>query len=129
MPEPDVTYKGFILIPHAVPDAGMYAAALTVLEPDGEKRDTELPGRFPCELAARSFAISFGMAEIDKRGCPDPEWTEAAHPDAVRSSTGVLGAYCPPSSSEDSRTALAFSAWFEKGLRLDKLERGRPSRK
>jgi hypothetical protein len=69
-----VNYKGFILLPVIAPDGQMYAAMLVVRAMDGVQRATGLLGDFPCPLEARRFALSYGMAEIDNRTIPPPEW-------------------------------------------------------
>lgn len=70
----EVTHKTFILTPLAAYDDGMYAALLMVRKPDGTERATKELGRFPSALEARKFAIAHGMAEIDARRLPAPEW-------------------------------------------------------
>ncbi|SAL85718.1 hypothetical protein AWB68_07779 [Caballeronia choica] len=74
MPHTGVTYKGFVLLPVVAPDDQMYAAMLVIRAPDGVQRSTGVLGDFPCPLEARRFALSYGMAEIDHRTIPLPEW-------------------------------------------------------
>ena len=69
-----VTYKGFVLLPVIAPDEEMYAAMLVIRAPDGVQRATGILGDFPCPLEAQRFALSYGMAEIDHRTIPPPEW-------------------------------------------------------
>jgi hypothetical protein len=75
MQRPEVIYKGFALVPVITSDDGMYATLLTIREPDGTQRATDVLGEFPCPLEARRFALQYGMAEIDHRKVPEPEWT------------------------------------------------------
>ena len=77
MQRPEVIYKGFALVPVITSDDGMYAAMLTIREPDGVQRATGVLGEFPCPLEARRFALQYGMAEIGHRKVPEPEWTQS----------------------------------------------------
>ncbi len=70
----EIVYHGQALIPLAVFDEGLYAATLVVRGLDGVQRSSGVLGHFPCEAAACRFAIEYGMAEIDKRPVPKPEW-------------------------------------------------------
>jgi hypothetical protein len=74
----EVAYKTFVLTPLAAYDDGMYAAMLIVRKPDGTQRATDVLGRFPCAIEARRFAIAHGMAQIDARKLPEPEWRPAS---------------------------------------------------
>lgn len=74
MQNAEVTHKTFILTPLAAYDEGMYAALLIVRKPDGTQRATKELGRFSSALEACRFAIAHGMAEIDARRLPEPDW-------------------------------------------------------
>jgi hypothetical protein len=74
MQNAEVLYKSFVLIPMAAYDEGLYASMLIVKKPDGVQRATGVLGLFPCPVDARRFALSYGMAEIDERRLPEPEW-------------------------------------------------------
>ncbi|MDR5781160.1 hypothetical protein QCE63_17195 [Caballeronia sp. LZ065] len=76
MHSPEVIYKGFALTPVVAPDDGMYTAMLIVREPAGTQRATGMLGEFPSPQEARRFAFLYGMAEIDHRKAPEPDWTE-----------------------------------------------------
>jgi hypothetical protein len=73
MKEAEITYKNVVLIPMAAYDDGLYAAMLIVGELSGLQRATGVLGHFPCPLAARKFALDYGMAEIDERSLAEPE--------------------------------------------------------
>jgi hypothetical protein len=76
----ELTYKGFTLIPVIAQDDNMFAAMLIIGAPDGVRRATGVLGDFPCPLEAQRFALSYGMAEIDHRTSPQPEWIpKSAH--------------------------------------------------
>jgi hypothetical protein len=47
---------------------------LIVRGPDGIEVATHELGHFPCAAEARRFAVAYGMAEIDHRQTPVPEW-------------------------------------------------------
>jgi hypothetical protein len=74
MPLTEITYKGFALTPVVARDEQMYAAMLIIRAPDGIQRTTGVLGDFPCPLEAQRFALVHGMAEIDHRTTPAPEW-------------------------------------------------------
>ncbi len=80
MQNAEILYKSYVLIPMAAYDEGLYASMLIVKKPDGVQRATGVLGLFPCPVDARRFALSYGMAEIDQRRLPEPEWTR---PDAL----------------------------------------------
>ena len=84
MQDAEVTYKEFTLRPLAAYDEGMYASMLILREPDGTQRATEVLGRFACALEARRYAIAYGMAEIDHRRLPEPEWSTRKIPGSRR---------------------------------------------
>ncbi|SAL07087.1 hypothetical protein AWB81_07898 [Caballeronia arationis] len=73
-PLTELTYKGYALIPVIAQDDNMFAAMLIIGAPDGVRRATGVLGDFPCPLEAQRFALSYGMAEIDRRTSPQPEW-------------------------------------------------------
>ena len=74
MSDPEIIYHGQALIPLAAFDDGLYAAMLVVRGADGVQRASGVLGHFPCKAQACRFAIQYGMAEIDKRPLPEPEW-------------------------------------------------------
>jgi hypothetical protein len=74
MSNPEIVYHGHALIPSAAFDEGLYAAMLVVRGRDGVQRASGVLGHFPCKAEACRFAIEYGMAEIDKRPVPEPEW-------------------------------------------------------
>ena len=76
MKEAEVTYKNVVLIPLAAYDDGLYAAMLIVGESSGVQRASGVLGHFPCPVAARKFALDYGMAEIDERGVTEPECSQ-----------------------------------------------------
>lgn len=47
---------------------------LIVRETDGVELATGVLGHFACALEARRFAVAYGMAQIDHRHTPEPEW-------------------------------------------------------
>ena len=73
----EVIYKGYALMPVTTPDDGMYAVMLIIREPGGVQRATGMLGEFPCPQEAGRFAFQYGMAEIDQRTVPEPEWTQS----------------------------------------------------
>ena len=73
MKEAEVTYKNVVLIPLAAYDDGLYAAMLIVGELSGVQRASGVLGHFPCPVAARKYALAYGMAEIDERVPAEPE--------------------------------------------------------
>src|SRR5690348_9185248 len=76
MQRPEVRYRGHVLTPVIELDDGMYAATLIMRYADGVQRTTGVLGEFPCPVEALRFALQYGMAEIDQRQLPAPEWTE-----------------------------------------------------
>jgi len=80
MQDAEITYKQFTLRPLAAFDEGMYASMLILRKPDGTQRATDVLGRFACPIEARRYAIAYGMAEIDHRRLPDPEWPKREIP-------------------------------------------------
>jgi len=82
----EVTYKGHVLIALAIPERGMYASMLITVESDGVRRASGTLGMFPGAFQAQDFALQHGMAEIDRRPLPVPDWTpvELARPEAAR---------------------------------------------
>ena len=63
----EVTYKGFVLIPLAAYDAGIYAAMVIVKDTDQSQRAFGVLGNFADAESASRFAVECGMAEVDKR--------------------------------------------------------------
>jgi hypothetical protein len=53
---------------------GLYAAMLVVRGVDEVQRASGVLGHFPCKAQACRFAVQYGMAEIDKRPLPEPDW-------------------------------------------------------
>ncbi len=74
MSNPEIVYHGQVLIPLVAFDEGLYAATLVVRGLDGVQRTSGVLGHFPCKAEACRFAIEYGMAKIDKRPVPEPEW-------------------------------------------------------
>jgi len=72
--ELDVRYKGWTLSPIVVVDGDSYTAMVIVASPDGESRASGALGQFPCALLARQYALAYGMAEVDHREPPMPDW-------------------------------------------------------
>jgi len=70
----DVRYKGWTLSPIVVSEGDSYTAMLIVASPDGETRASGALGQFPCALLARQYALAYGMAEVDHREPPMPDW-------------------------------------------------------
>jgi len=98
--EYEVRYKGFTLSPIAVDEGSFYTAMVIVGAPDGEIRASGALGQFACALSARQYALAYGMAEVDHREPPLPDWPirlnvpRAGHgardlvPQTMRSRTG-----------------------------------------
>ena len=72
--EYEILYKGCTLSPIAIDDGEFYTAMVVVNTADGEMRASGSLGQFPCALSARQFAIAHGMAEVDHRAPPVPDW-------------------------------------------------------
>ncbi len=70
----EVQYKGCTLSPSAVDDGESYTAMAVVTKPNGEKYASGALGQFPSALSARQFAIAHGMAVVDRREPPVPDW-------------------------------------------------------
>lgn len=74
----EILYKGCMLLPIAVDDGEFHTAMVVVNKPDGGKHASGALGRFPSALSARQFAVAYGMAVVDRREPPVPDWpTEA----------------------------------------------------
>lgn len=73
----EVLYKGFVLSPLAVDDGGLHTAMLMIRTPAGEMRATGALGQFACALSARRYALEYGMAHVDHRDPPLPDWPPA----------------------------------------------------
>ncbi|MDR5857761.1 hypothetical protein P9239_02910 [Caballeronia sp. LZ062] len=73
--DPEVLYKGFVLTAIAVEDAGgLYTAMVIIRTPAGGLRASGGLGQFACALQARRYAIEYGMADVDERDPPQPDW-------------------------------------------------------
>lgn len=72
---PEMRYKELVLVPDLAEDDGMYAVKLIIRTPDGIHHTTGILGDFPCPIEALRFAFQYGMAQIDHRPLPAPEWT------------------------------------------------------
>ncbi|VXC96900.1 conserved hypothetical protein [Burkholderia sp. 8Y] len=73
--DPEVLYKGFALTAIAVEDAGGFHTAMVIVRtPSGGLRASGALGQFPCALQARRYAIEYGMADVDERDPPQPDW-------------------------------------------------------
>jgi hypothetical protein len=70
----EILYKGCTMSPIAIDDGGLFTAMVVVYTPDGEMRSSGALGQFACALSARQFAIAYGMAEVDRREPPVPDW-------------------------------------------------------
>ncbi|WP_250501261.1 hypothetical protein [Caballeronia sp. GAWG1-5s-s] len=70
----DVLYKGCILSPVAIDDGDFYTAMVVVATPDGDRHASGMLGQFPSAMSARQFALAYGMAELDHRELPVPDW-------------------------------------------------------
>lgn len=81
--EYEVLYKGCTLSPIAIDDGEFYTSMVVVNEPNGESRASGELGRFACALSARQFAIAYGMAEVDRREPPAPDWPRHIKPPSV----------------------------------------------
>ncbi len=81
--EYEILYKGCTLSPIAVDDGEFFTAMVFVNAPNGEKRASGSLGQFPCALSARQFAIAYGMAEVDHREPPVPDWPTHVKPPSV----------------------------------------------
>lgn len=47
---------------------------VVVVTPEGQMRASGALGQFACALSARQFALAYGMAEVDHREPPVPDW-------------------------------------------------------
>ncbi|AQH05343.1 hypothetical protein A9R05_40700 (plasmid) [Burkholderia sp. KK1] len=72
--ESEVRYKGYVLSPIAIDDGAFYTAMVVVVTPEGQMRASGALGQFACALSARQFALAYGMAEVDHREPPVPDW-------------------------------------------------------
>ncbi|WP_248323370.1 MULTISPECIES: hypothetical protein [unclassified Caballeronia] len=72
--EYEILYKGCTLSPIVIDDGEFYTAMVVVNTPNGDVRASGALGEFPCALSARQFAIAHGMAEVDRREPPVPDW-------------------------------------------------------
>ncbi|GGD82893.1 hypothetical protein [Caballeronia grimmiae] len=70
----EVLYKGCTLSPLAVEDGPFYTAMLIMRTADGEMRASGALGQFACALSARRYALAYGMADVDHREPPLPDW-------------------------------------------------------
>ncbi|MDR5741250.1 MULTISPECIES: hypothetical protein [unclassified Caballeronia] len=70
----EVLYKGCTLTPLAVEDGAFYTAMLILRAPDGGMRASGALGQFACALSARRYALAYGMADVDHREPPLPDW-------------------------------------------------------
>jgi len=75
----EVHYKGFILSPLAINDAGFYTAMLIIRTPAGDMRASGPLGLFASALSARRYALEYGMADVDERDPPRPDWPPVAN--------------------------------------------------
>ncbi|WP_244818605.1 hypothetical protein [Caballeronia sp. Lep1P3] len=72
--EYEVRYKGCTLSPIAFGDGEFYTAMVIIGTPDGEQRASGALGQFACALSARQYALACGMADVDHRDPPLPDW-------------------------------------------------------
>ncbi|WP_175946340.1 hypothetical protein [Caballeronia sp. BCC1704] len=72
--EYEVLYKGCTLSPIAIDDGDFYSAMVVIGMPSGDRRASGTLGQFPCALSARQFALAYGMADVDHREPPIPDW-------------------------------------------------------
>ncbi|WP_250535741.1 hypothetical protein [Caballeronia sp. AZ10_KS36] len=71
---PQVLYKGFALTPVVVHEAGgLFTAMVIVRDPTGAVRASGEIGQFASVLEARSYAVQYGMADVDDRQPPMPD--------------------------------------------------------
>jgi hypothetical protein len=70
----EVRYKGFTLSPIAVDEGNYYTAMVIIGAADGEIRASGALGQFACALSARRYALAYGMADVDHREPPMPDW-------------------------------------------------------
>jgi hypothetical protein len=70
MEDAEVAYKSFVLVPLAAYDDGTYASMLILRKSDGTQRATGVLGSFSNAREARTFAIAYGISEIDARRLP-----------------------------------------------------------
>ena len=78
MPNTRMAYKGYSLIPMALPENGQHAAMLIIEDRRQVQRATGVLGYFPNADLAYRAAIEYGMAEVD-RCCAQ----EQSHPDGT----------------------------------------------
>ncbi|MFM0324440.1 hypothetical protein [Caballeronia glebae] len=67
MNQPRVTYRGFVIMPMAAFDGGLYAAMTIICDVDGLQRATGVLGHFASAEEARTFALLAGKDEVDGR--------------------------------------------------------------
>ncbi|MDR5815120.1 MULTISPECIES: hypothetical protein [unclassified Caballeronia] len=60
-------YRGFVVIPMAAFDGGLYAAMAIVCDDRGQQRASGVLGHFDSAEEASAFALSAGKDEIDHR--------------------------------------------------------------
>ncbi|MDR5794555.1 hypothetical protein QCE49_14345 [Caballeronia sp. LZ008] len=67
MNQPQVTYRGFVIMPMAAFDGGLYAAMTIISDTGGLQRATGVLGHFASVEEARAFALVAGKDEVDRR--------------------------------------------------------------